>query len=315
MTTSLTPVPDLEDVTDPILRCEELPLTDSARDGRGYAAKTPDEVYAALRTADRVYVTAGGNYRVMSRETDASVIITPDRQVTGYTADDRAALRRDVRAWMQQLDDTYVPVPGFVSDYLQRDVQLSFRVHTSISRGFFTRRFITDAVGSARQARRTPDGNYLLDTPSGEASLDYQLKVIGLDQTVADVDENMSIEDMKERLRETTWHTIRYEKRQYEEFTAARDSEMWREVGRTRPSLPRLAGQKTKRRSMPTTLQEVVLLLESRGYALKLSNGHYRVTHPDKDGMLTFGSSPSDHRWIQNMARTFRQQFHDELRY
>ena len=313
MTTSLTP--DLEDVTGPILRCEELPLTDSARAGLGYAAKTPEEVYAALRTADRMYATSGGNYRVMSRETGASVVITPDHQVAAYTADDRAALQRDVRAWMQQLDGTYVPVPGFVSDYLQRDVRLSFQVHTSIRQGFFTRRFITDAVGAARQARRSLGGNYLLDTPSGVASLNDQLEVIGIDQTATVVDENMSIEDMKERLRETAWHTIQYEKRQYEEFTAARDSEMWREVGRTRPSRPRLSGQKSKRSSMPTTLQEVVRLLESRGYELKINNGHYQVTHPDKDGKVTFGSSPSDHRWIQNMASTFRRQFHDELRY
>lgn len=39
------------------------------------------------------------------------------------------------------------------------------------------------------------------------------------------------------------------------------------------------------------------------------SSGHFRVTHPDYDGHVSFGSTPSDHRWRKTAAMQIRQVF------
>lgn len=65
-----------------------------------------------------------------------------------------------------------------------------------------------------------------------------------------------------------------------------------------------------KRGKRITSTDALVSDLRELGYATPLTkNSHYRVTHPDKAGLVFIGSTPSDHRSLMNTLRDLRREF------
>jgi hypothetical protein len=54
----------------------------------------------------------------------------------------------------------------------------------------------------------------------------------------------------------------------------------------------------------------LVAELEALGYLCPLTkNGHYRVTHPERRGLVFMASTPSDHRSHKNALAQLKREF------
>lgn len=59
---------------------------------------------------------------------------------------------------------------------------------------------------------------------------------------------------------------------------------------------------------MNKELKQLIAKLEAQGWTIKTGGGHIKALAPNKaDGMVTFGSTPSDYRAMKNTVAELRR--------
>lgn len=298
-----------EELARQILSIEPLPIHPCAQELFTSGRYQVEDAIACLETPSRMRKTGKGNLRIVSETTGTYVTLDRDNQIVAFRDDTTEVDSADARRWCRSLGRDHVEIPDYVRATMMREAVFSDKLQSSIDRGYVAEEDIRAAIATAQRARRTLRGGVAMETPHGEVTLSTDLDVEGIAAFLPALDSSSTVEDMKEALRDASWHDIG--------AIPANSPTVPEDTGVEPPrkvSLPRMPGQKSKRGKLPTSAADLVKALESKGYECRNDNGHYRVTHPDREGMVVFASTPSDHRWMENTASTLRKVFDVDVR-